>query len=31
MLKLRVKLEIEELEAEVDSSLEVHYSDSIVS
>jgi len=31
MLKLRVKLEIEELKAEVDSSLKVYYLDSIVS
>jgi len=31
MLKLRVKLETEELKAEVDLSLEVHYLDSIVS
>jgi len=31
MLKLRVKLDIEELKAEVDSSLEVYYLDSIIS
>jgi len=31
MLKLRVKLDIEELKAEVDLSLEVYYLDSIVS
>jgi hypothetical protein len=31
MLKLRVKLDIEELKAEVDLSLEGYYLDSIVS